>query len=225
MRGEYTGRAWVPPFIITPVFRRKSKERVQPEWIIVGLGNPGGEYDGTRHNVGFEVVRILAEGNAIKLDTRRFQSHFGVGNMGEKPVALVRPMTYMNLSGQAVATLLQHFNRGPDRLVVVYDDMDLRVGRVQIRPHGGAGSHNGMKNIIALLATRGFPRVRIGIGGPSASGIEHVLSHFHRDEIDAIRDAIAAAAEGCALIVAEGVPLAMNRINKPGGGLELESSE
>ncbi|MBA3727143.1 MAG: aminoacyl-tRNA hydrolase [Armatimonadetes bacterium] len=207
------------------MFRRKPNERLQPEWIIVGLGNPGGEYDGTRHNVGFEVIRILAERNAIKLDTRRFQSHFGVGNMGETTVALVRPMTYMNLSGQSVATLLRHFNLKPGRLVVVYDDMDLRVGRVQIRPQGGAGSHNGMKNILALLATRGFPRVRIGIGGPSATGIDHVLSQFHRDEIDAVRDAIASAVEGCALIVAEGVPLAMNRINKPEEAFEPESSE
>src|SRR5438552_14536223 len=98
------------------VFRRKPKESVQPEWLIIGLGNPGGEYDGTRHNVGFEVIRVLAERNKLKLDTRRFQAHYGLGDIAGHSVCLAKPMTYMNRSGYAAATLLRHFNLPVEKL-------------------------------------------------------------------------------------------------------------
>ena len=195
------------------MFRRKPKEPVQPEWLIVGLGNPGGEYDGTRHNVGFEVIRVLSERNNLQLDTRRLQSHYGVGTIGDKAVCLAKPMTYMNRSGYSASTLLRHFNLPVEKLIVAYDDMDLDVGRVHIRPKGGAGSHNGIKSLLEFLGTKDFPRVRIGIGSPAYAGLEHVLSRFERDEIHVIRDAIQKAAEGCELIVRDGIDITMNRVN------------
>lgn len=122
-------------------------------------------------------------------------------------------MTYMNLSGEAVQTLLRHFGIKSERLVVIYDDMDLQLGRVRVKPKGGAGSHNGMKSILNSVGTNEFVRIRIGIGGPGSTGVDHVLSRFHPDEIPLIRDAIERAAEASELIIAEGVDIAMNRIN------------
>ncbi len=195
------------------MFRRKPKVQIDPEWLLVGLGNPGGEYDGTRHNVGFEVIRELAANHKIKLDQRRFRAHYGIGSMGEVPVALIRPMTYMNLSGESTKTLMRHFNVPVERIVVIYDDMDLELGRVRIKPKGGGGSHNGMKSILSSVGSEEFPRVRIGIGSPLVAGTDHVLSRFHPDEVPLIRDAIARAAEACELIVSNGIDIAMNRIN------------
>lgn len=195
------------------MFRRKPKVQVEPEWLIVGLGNPGGEFDGTRHNVGFEVIKELSSRHKIKCDQRRFRAHYGIGNIDTVPVALVRPMTYMNLSGEAVQTLLRHFGISHERLVVVYDDMDLELGRVRIKPKGGPGSHNGMKSILGSVGTNEFVRIRIGIGSPGSTGVDHVLSRFHPDEIPLIRSAIERAAEACELIIAKGVDIAMNRIN------------
>jgi PTH1 family peptidyl-tRNA hydrolase len=197
------------------VFRRKPKEAIQPEWLVVGLGNPGGEYDGTRHNVGFEVIRELSERHRLKLDTRRLQAHFGVGRVQGVAVALAKPMTFMNLSGLATAALVRHFGLKPDRVVAVYDDMDLEVGRVHIRPKGGAGSHNGVKSLIQSLGTNEFPRIRIGIGSPGVTGVDHVLTRFTADELDLVLPAIRKAANGCELIATEGVDIAMNRINAP----------
>lgn len=195
------------------MFRRKPKPQIQPEWLIVGLGNPGGEYDGTRHNIGFEVIKELSSRHKIKCDQRRLKAHYGVGMLSGTGVVLARPMTFVNLSGQAVANLLDHFNLKPERLVVVYDDMDLDLGRVRIKPKGGPGTHNGMKSIISSLRSEEFPRIRIGIGSPSVTGVDHVLSRFHRDELPAILDAVKRAADGCELIVTQGIDAAMNRIN------------
>jgi PTH1 family peptidyl-tRNA hydrolase len=185
--------------------------------MFVGLGNPGGEYDATRHNVGFEVIKLLAARHRIKCGERRFRAHYGVGRLSSGvAVALVRPMTFMNLSGEAVKALLRHFGIEPSHSIVIYDDMDLATGRVRIKPKGGAGSHNGMKSIKQQLATEDFPRIRIGIGGASATGVDHVLSRFHPDEIPVIREAIERAADGCELVAEQGIDIAMNRINPSG---------
>ena len=197
-----------------PLFRRKPKPSVQPEWLIVGLGNPGGEYSSTRHNVGFEVIRVLSERHRIPLKTRKFEANFGTGRVGDAEVCLIRPMTYMNLSGKAVGALARHFSVSPDRIVVVFDDMDLPVARVQLKPFGGPGTHNGMKSLVQHIGKE-FPRVRIGIGKPVVAGIDHVLSHFDRDEIPLIREAIEKAGDACEAVVREGVENAMNLVNLP----------
>jgi PTH1 family peptidyl-tRNA hydrolase len=195
-------------------FRRKQKPVAQPEWLIVGLGNPGGEYSGTRHNVGFEVVRVLSERHKIALKTRKFEANFGAGRIGDAEVVLVRPMTFMNLSGRAVGALARHFNLHADRVVVVFDEMDLPVARVQLKPFGGPGTHNGMKSIADHIGKE-FPRVRIGIGKPALAGVDHVLSHFDREEIPLIREAIDRAADACEAVVRGGIENAMNLINLP----------
>jgi PTH1 family peptidyl-tRNA hydrolase len=196
------------------MFRRKPKTAVVPEWLFVGLGNPGGEYAATRHNVGFEVMRLLSERHKIALKTRKFEANFGVGKIGGSDVCLARPMTFMNLSGRAAGALVRHFDLTAERVVVVFDEMDLDVGRVQLKPFGGSGSHNGMKSIVSHIGSE-FPRVRIGIGSPAVAGVEHVLSTFHREEIEPIREAIARAAGACEAIVERGVEGAMSLVNLP----------
>jgi len=207
------------------MFRKKQQPVATPDWLFVGLGNPGGEYDGTRHNVGFEAIRLICERNSIKLTTRKFQSHFGIGRIGVTTVVLAKPMTYMNSSGGACAQLLRHFNLPHERLVIVYDDMDHALGRVQLKPKGGSGSHNGMKSIVSSIGTKEFPRVRIGIGSPAVSGVDFVLSRFELEEIDVAREAIERAALACEFIANEGVDFAMNRINLPEAKTESESPE
>ena len=165
------------------MFRRKPvTPDLPPEWMIVGLGNPGAQYSGTRHNVGFEVVERLADRARIKLDQRKHQAVFGVGRVGEATMLLVKPLTFMNLSGQAVSALARAYSLPPERIVVVTDEMDLPPGRLRMRPHGGAGGHNGHRSIIQSLGTDQYPRIRIGIGKPSSEGREHVLSGFRPEE-------------------------------------------
>lgn len=184
--------------------------------MIVGLGNPGGEYDGTRHNVGFDVVRELASRHGLRLGTRKHSSNYGVGAIAGVQVALVRPMTYMNRSGAAVDAVLREFGLAPERMIVVFDDMDLEVGRVLVKPHGGAGTHNGMRDIIERLGTEDFPRVRIGIGKPIGAGVDYVLGRFEPEELDLILPAIRLAADACTYVVTEGIQSAMNRVNGVG---------
>jgi PTH1 family peptidyl-tRNA hydrolase len=134
--------------------------------------------------------------------------------MGNAIVCLVRPMTFMNLSGRAVSALLRHFDLSSERTVVVYDEMDLAVARVQVKPFGGSGSHNGLKSLLEHVG-KDFPRVRIGIGKPTLSGVDHVLSHFDREEIPEVRNAIERAADACEAVIEHGVENAMNLINLP----------
>jgi PTH1 family peptidyl-tRNA hydrolase len=196
------------------MFRRKPKPAATPEWLIVGLGNPGGQYSGTRHNVGFEVIRVLSERHRIPLKTRRFEANYGTGKAAGAEVCLMKPMTYMNLSGRAVGALCRHFNLPADRIIVVFDEMDLPVARVQLKPFGGPGTHNGMKSLVEHIGEE-FPRVRIGIGKPALGGIDYVLSHFDRDEIPEIREAIERAAKACEAVVSQGIDQAMSLINLP----------
>jgi len=181
----------------------------------VGLGNPGAEYEGTRHNVGFEVIEELSKRHGIKLSEWKFQSNYALGKICGKNVLLAKPMTYMNVSGRAVSSLLKQYSIPFERLVVIYDDMDFDVGEVRIKPKGGPGTHNGMRSIIESLGTENFPRIRIGIGSPGISGVEHVLSRFEPEERTLIAEAIQRAADGCEWILKEGISNAMNRINKP----------
>lgn len=197
-----------------PLFRSRPAGP-PPRWLVVGLGNPGSEYRGTRHNVGWEVVDLLAERHRI--DTRRTErrAFVGRGRMADVPVALARPITFMNLSGESVAPLLRSLELTPAGLVVVVDDMDLPLGRLRVRKDGSAGGHNGLKSLIQHLHTQEFARVRIGVGRPRSEDgtIDHVLSKFGRDELEPIREAVARAADAVEEIVAAGLDAAMNRFN------------
>jgi peptidyl-tRNA hydrolase, PTH1 family len=178
------------------MFWKKQKVVEQPLWLIVGLGNPGAEYKGTRHNVGFEVVDLLSEKHRIKLDKSRHRARIGVGRIGDTPVCLVKPLTYMNLSGQAVAPLARDYGIKPDHVLVVADDLDLPVGKLRLREDGSAGGHNGHKSLIQHLKTQEYPRIKIGIGkAGGGETIDHVLSGFTPPERSEIVVAARAAAE------------------------------
>ncbi|MCB8932573.1 MAG: aminoacyl-tRNA hydrolase [Chthonomonadaceae bacterium] len=187
------------------MFRRKPKEAIQPEWLIVGLGNPGAEYARTRHNVGFEVVEELSRRHRIKLDRGRNRALVGIGRIRGVAVGLVKPLTFMNLSGQSVAPLARQLGVPIDRIAVVADDLDLPVGQVRYRPRGGSGGHNGHKSLIQMLGTQEYPRLRIGIGRPGDATIEHVLSRFEPEERAEIDKAIAACADAVEELLADGL--------------------
>lgn len=192
------------------MFRRKAKPVLEsPEWMIVGLGNPGPEYAGTRHNVGFELVERLARSSGIRLDTRKHRAAFGQGVLEGKPVLLVKPMTYMNLSGQAVAPIMRQAGLGPERVLVVSDDIDLPTARVRMRAQGGSGGHNGHKSVIASLGTQEYPRLRIGIGRSNDTTIDHVLSRFAPDEREAINEALNKCEKAVLILLAEGLDRAL----------------
>ena len=186
--------------------------------LIVGLGNPGAEYRGTRHNVGFEVIDLLAERHRIKMDRSKHFARVGHGVIEGHAVVLVKPLTFMNLSGRSVGPLAKQHALAPERVLVVADDLDMVVGRVRFKPKGSAGGHNGHKSIIAALRSQDYPRIKIGIGSVDRSEtIDHVLSAFSRDERPSINDAVKRAAEGCEKAVSEGIERAIAWVNGPSG--------
>jgi PTH1 family peptidyl-tRNA hydrolase len=187
--------------------------------IIVGLGNPGSEYANTRHNVGFRCVNRIARDHDIRFSIKKRRAHTGVGEVEGQQVALVKPRTYMNNSGDGVRYLLERFSADPSDLVVIYDDMDLPVGSVRIRAGGGAGGHKGIGSIIQATGTQGIARIRVGIGRPQPGmdSIEHVLTPFLPEEEVRINDAMTHVAEAVAFLMREGVEAAMGRFNNREG--------
>lgn len=197
------------------MFFKKPGAEVAPEWMIVGLGNPGGEYRGTRHNVGFDVVDRLSERNRIKLGKARHRAISGLGLISETPVLLVKPLTYMNLSGQSVAPLARDHQLKPTQIFVVADDLDLPVGKLRIKLSGSAGGHNGHKSLIQSLHTQDYPRLKIGIGKASKSAtIDHVLGSFGREERDLIEEALKASVEACEELARSGMQAALRVIEE-----------
>jgi peptidyl-tRNA hydrolase, PTH1 family len=194
-------------------FKRRKAPALPPEWILVGLGNPGAEYSGTRHNVGFETIDRLAAKHRIKLDRSKHRSRFGVGSIGDVQVALVKPLTYMNLSGQAVAPLAREWSVPPERVLVIADDLDLEVGVVRVRRQGSAGGHNGHKSLIQHLRTQEYPRIRIGID-KQGEAVDHVLSRFSPPERERIEEAVAQAGDACETILRDGIEKAMMAANE-----------
>jgi len=185
--------------------------------IIIGLGNPGNAYKGTRHNVGFETIDKLCFDFDIKLkNNRRFRAHVGEGKIGQAPVLLVKPQTYMNLSGQAVKAILNFYKLPPSEIIVVYDDISLPVGDIRVRERGSAGGQKGMIDIIAKLATEEFPRVRIGIGAKPENWelSDYVLSRFSRREWEGMIQGVTKAGDAVGLILRDGALGAMNEFNR-----------
>lgn len=185
-------------------------------YLVVGLGNPGKKYDMTRHNSGFMVLDVLAGRLGTKVDKIKFKSLLGEGRSprGEKLV-LLKPQTYMNLSGEAVIAATNFYRLEPEKVIVIYDDVDIAVGHIRVRPSGSGGSHNGMRNIIYHLQSEEFPRVRLGIG-PSHSDeplMNFVLRHFDKAEEKSVIAAIDRAVDAVISIVDEGVTDAMNKYN------------
>lgn len=188
-------------------------------FIIAGLGNPGRKYDGSRHNVGFDVIDELVDRYRIGGPERFGKSMIGKGRIGDRKVILVKPLTYMNLSGEAVQEIVHYYKADPSQdLVVISDDIDLEAGTLRIRKKGSAGGHNGLRNIVQHLGTENFARIRVGVGAkpnPDYDLADYVLGHFTGEEKKVMEEAAAKAAEAVACMVTDGVDLAMNRYNTP----------
>lgn len=183
--------------------------------VIVGLGNPGNKYENTRHNVGFRTIDTLAEKYGIKVDRLKHKALAGEGNIKGVRVVLVKPQTFMNLSGESVRDITEWYKLAMDNLIVIYDDADLPAGTIRIRPNGSSGTHNGMKSVIYQLQSDGFPRIRIGIGkAPEGWDLaDYVLSRYTGEDAGIIRQCIERAADAAAAIVTDGVAAAMNTYN------------
>ncbi|HET7266165.1 MAG TPA: aminoacyl-tRNA hydrolase [bacterium] len=181
---------------------------------IVGLGNPGRRYRGTRHNLGRDVVDRVAEKLGVELNEDGF-ARTARTQFGRAPVLLAIPETYMNVSGQAVSEIARRRRVKPENLLIIYDDLDLPVGRLRLRPANGAGGHNGIRSIIEHLGTKAFPRLRVGIGRPPAGvdAEEFVLQRFAPGERTVIDEAVERAAGAALAVVSDGLEAAMNRIN------------
>lgn len=180
-------------------------------YIVVGLGNPGRKYEHTRHNVGFDVVDILAQRNNISLARTKCKAVVGEGMINAKRVALALPQTFMNLSGESVVQLVNWYKPERDQLIICYDDVDLPGGKLRFRPSGSAGTHNGMRNIIYLLGRDDFPRVRVGIGRPPEGWAlaDYVLTGFNTaTERKTMFDAYTAAAEAVESLISGGTDVA-----------------
>ena len=183
-------------------------------YIIVGLGNPGKKYENTRHNMGFIAVDLLAEKYGIKVDKIKFKALVGEGRIAGQKVLLVKPQTYMNLSGQSVMVVMNFYKEDIENLIVIYDDIDIPTGTIRLRKKGSAGTHNGMRNIVYLLQEDGFPRIRVGIGSESKVDLIHyVTSGVTKKEKDLLEDALTRAADAAACIVEKGIEKAMNEYN------------
>ena len=186
-------------------------------YIIAGLGNPGLKYAKTKHNMGFMAVDLLSDRYKIDLNKRMGQAYCGQGIIEGEKVLLVKPQTYMNLSGESIAALTHFYKTDvANELIIIYDDISLEPGNIRVRKKGSAGGHNGMKNIIKLLGTEEYIRVRIGIGGTpeQISLVDHVLHPFDKDQIPLVEDGIERAADAVVKIITSGPDQAMNEYNR-----------
>ena len=191
--------------------------------IIMGLGNPGRQYQFNRHNAGFHCIERLAERHSIKFKNKLCQSHTGTGLIEGEEVVLARPATFVNLSGNAAACLLKRFNCTPQDLIVIHDDLDLPTGRIRVRLGGSSGGHRGIKSIIHAVGSQDFNRVRIGISRPfleragddyESEIVDYVLGNFSRQEDDLMQPALDLACDAACAILTEGIAAAMNRFNR-----------
>lgn len=187
----------------------------RPDFCVVGLGNPGGEYERTRHNAGFQVLDRLAARKTIDIRRPEFEALTARAELGRSMVLLVKPQTFMNASGRSAAAALAELGLEPERMLVVYDDLDLPVGRLRLRSEGGAGGHRGVASLIQELGTTVFPRLRVGIGRPAEGStvLEHVLQPFRADEEAAVDAAIDRAADAVEAVVRDGMVRAMEAFN------------
>ena len=185
-------------------------------WLIVGLGNPGREYERTRHNCGFRAVDLLADKLGCKIDKAKFQGLYGQTAYGGRKLMFLKPQTFMNLSGRSVLQLSAYFNIPPQRIIVMFDDISLEPGRLRVRADGSAGGHNGIKSIIAEVGSQEFPRVKIGVGAkphPEMELADWVLSTFSAAEEKQLKNALKWAAEAALCIIDQGVYETANRYN------------
>ena len=190
----------------------------KPTWLIVCLGNPGAKYANTRHNAGFMAADVLERKYNVKINKIKFKALTAVADIGGQAALLMKPQTYMNLSGEAVGEAARFYKIEPDHIIVISDEMSLAAGKMRIRRKGSAGGHNGLKNIIAHLGTDEFPRIRIGVGAPAPSDdheevIDWVIGSVPQADLKLIEETAGKAAAACACYITNGPDQAMNRYN------------
>ena len=212
---------WSEIMSVFDIFKKLDEQKAaaaaQPiEWLVVGLGNPGSKYDNTRHNAGFRALEGYCARSSCKIDKMKFKALVGEATLGGARVLLMKPQTFMNLSGEAVRDAAAFYKIPPARIIVMSDDVSLDVGTLRVRPKGSAGGQNGLKNIIYHLGSEEFPRVKIGVGKkphPEYDLAAWVLSKFTADEQKAIDKACTDAVDAAACIIAEGCPAAAQKFN------------
>lgn len=184
--------------------------------LIVGLGNPGKQYEHTRHNIGFDVIEKLSENISIPLDQAKFRGLYGMKNIGGEKVILLKPLTYMNLSGESIRAIMDYFQIENEELLVIYDDLDLPVGKIRLRERGSAGGHNGIKSTIAHIGNQEFKRIRVGIDRPK-NGMQitdYVLGRFSKDEQEVMNLVINKCADACEAWLKQPFLQVMNEFNQ-----------
>ena len=183
--------------------------------LIVGLGNPESDYSATRHNMGFNVINLLAKEYDIDISRTKFEAEYGTGVIEEEKVILIKPQTFMNASGKAVIEFVNFYKVPLDDLIVVYDDMDIDISNIRIRKNGSPGTHNGMKSIVNILADDRFPRVRVGIGKPieEEDFVSYVIGAIPEEELPGLNEGVEKAKEAIVEILKNGIDSAMNKFN------------
>ncbi len=184
-------------------------------YLIVGLGNPEEEYSKTRHNMGFNTINKLAKQYNIEINKSKFKSLYGNGIIEKEKVILLKPQTYMNLSGTAIKEVMDFYKINKEELIIIYDDIDIEPGIIKIRKKGGPGTHNGMKSVVNEIKTQDFTRVRVGIGMPSNKSdlINYVIGKISKDDIEKLEDGTTKAKDALIEIIKNGVDTAMNKFN------------
>ncbi len=192
------------------------QKKAPVSWLIVGLGNPGGKYEGTRHNVGFMVADELGERGRFPIQRLKYHALTGAATIGGQGVLVMKPTTYMNLSGEAVGEAARFYKLTPDRVLVISDDVDLPLGKLRIRTGGSAGGHNGLKSIIQHLGSDQFPRLKVGVGGkphPDYDMADWVLGKFQGEDKKVMDETVKRAADAVECLLRDGPQKAMNRFN------------
>lgn len=184
-------------------------------YLIVGLGNPEKEYGNTRHNMGFDTINEIAKNNNIDINKNKFKGLYETLNLQNQKVILLKPQTYMNLSGESVREIVDFYNIETQNIIVIYDDIDIEKGHIKIRKKGGAGSHNGMKSVVQELGTTDFARIRVGIGQPEFKSdmINYVIGKVPKEEQEILHQGVKKAAEAVEEILKNGIDIAMNKFN------------
>jgi len=184
-------------------------------YLIVGLGNPEADYANTRHNMGFNVINKLSDKYGIEVNKKKFKSLFGMGEIEGNKVILLKPQTYMNLSGEAVRECMDFYKIKPEELIVIYDDVDTDLGKIRIRIKGSAGTHNGMKSVIENISTEEFARIRVGIGKPENGEdmISYVIGAIKEEDKEGLEKGVEKAFEAVVIALKENIDIAMNRLN------------
>ena len=184
------------------------------DWLIAGLGNPEPKYDGTRHNAGFEALDYLAAQWGCSITKAKWQGLYGTAQVGDHKVVLLKPLTYMNLSGESIREIMRYYKVPVENLLVIYDDIDIEAGTLRIRKKGSAGTHNGMKSIIYQLGSDEFPRIRVGIGDKRKGDLkDYVIGSLGKKEAEELAPVLNTCADACCCFVQKGIDRAMNEYN------------